>query len=199
MIGPVVIQPIVEGYGEVEAFPVLLRRLLPELGVHVDVGRSIRHDRRKSVREDDFKKVLRLASFRQNVEAIFVLFDADDDCARDRVPTLLRWAGEEISHLPCAIVMARREYEAWFLAALGSLCEGAVYEGDPERKRGAKEELRKFLPGYSPTADQPALSKRFDLGQAYHRAASFRKLVKELCRVLDALGYEASVPTAWVA
>ncbi len=34
------IQPVVEGQGEEKAFPILLRRLLPELGCYLDVGSS---------------------------------------------------------------------------------------------------------------------------------------------------------------
>ena len=41
-----VIQPIVEGYGEVKAFPVLLRRLVEEAQAWtVNIGRSIRRSR----------------------------------------------------------------------------------------------------------------------------------------------------------
>lgn len=190
------IQPIVEGYGEVDAFPVLLRRLLIELGVYVPVGRSIRRNRTQLVREDGLKQALQLAGL-GDVTAVLVLFDADDDCARDRVPDMLRWANEAVAHLPCAIVMACREYEAWFLAAIESLRVDAVYEEDPERKRDAKGAVRSFLPRYSPTTDQPAFSARLDLGQAYRRASSFRKLVKELSRILTASGYEPTVPPAW--
>ena len=50
---------------------------------------------------------------------------------------------------------------------------------------------------YSETADQPALSALFDLGMAYRRASSFRKLVKELCRILEELGHEPVIPPDW--
>ena len=41
-----IIQPIVEGYGEVEAFPVLLRRFVEEAQAWtVNIGRSIRRSR----------------------------------------------------------------------------------------------------------------------------------------------------------
>ena len=41
-----IIQPIVEGYGEVAAFPVLLRRLVEEAQVWtVSIGRPIRRSR----------------------------------------------------------------------------------------------------------------------------------------------------------
>ena len=56
------IQPIVEGHGEVQAVPVLLRRLIPELGCYVEIGSApIRQRRSEIVREHDFKRAIRLA------------------------------------------------------------------------------------------------------------------------------------------
>ncbi len=201
------IQAIVEGQGEGAAFPILIRRLLPELGCYVDVGGApIRSRRSEIVREADFKRVLQIATFKPNASALFVLFDADDDCARTHVPNMQLWAREVSPQMPCAVVMARCEYEAWFLAAIESLrgqrqiSMDAMYPLDPEEKRDAKGVIKSFMPPsapYSPTADQPALSARFDLKAAYARASSFRKLVKELCRVLEALGQSPAIPPDW--
>ena len=203
------IQAIVEGQGEEAAFPILVRRLLPELGCYVDVGGSpIRSRRSEIIREADFKRVLTIATFKPNASAIFVLFNADKDCAGTHVPNMTRWSQEAVPGLPCAVVMARREYESWFLASLESLRGkrgirmDAAYPYDPEEKQDAKGVIKSFMPRdepYSPTADQPALSAHFDLKTAYARAASFRKLVKELCRVLEALGQSPALPPDWRA
>ena len=178
------IQPVVEGEGEEEAVPVLLRRLLSELGVYdVAVGRPIVKDRTLLVREANFKATMEIATLVPGVRAILVLFDSDDDCARNLLPSMTRWANE-VTYLPCAIVLARREYEAWFLAAIESLRgargirDNAAYPQDPEAKRNAKQALRRFMPrnvSYSPRLDQPALSARFD----------------------SVSGYEPVVPTEW--
>jgi hypothetical protein len=201
------IQPIVEGDGEVSAVPILLRRLLPELGVYtVQISRPIRQMRTQLVQEANFRRAMRLASLREENRAILVLFDADDDCARDLVPQMNQWAAEETPSLPTAVVLARREYEAWFLAAIESLRgkghvrENATYPADPEARRGAKEALRKLMTkpfSYQETADQPVLSGSFELGQAYRRASSFRKLVREVCRLLEALGCQPALPVEW--
>lgn len=201
------IQPIVEGQGEEKAFPILLRRLLPELGCYVDIGSSpFRSKRTLMVREDDFKRAIQIAVLKPGACAVLVLFDADDDCASTHVPNMLAWAREVAPEVPCGVVMARREYEAWFLAAIESLRgqrrihQDAAYLDDPEQVRAAKAALSRFMPQntpYSETADQPALSAVFDLAAAYRRASSFRKLVKELCRVLEALGHEPVIPSNW--
>jgi len=201
------IQPIVEGQGEVQAIRILLEHLLTALSIYaLGINRPLRHPRPQMVREQDLKRLLQVARSNPQNQAILIMFDSDDDCARSIVPKMAQWAKEEIADLPCAIVLARREYEAWFLASIESLrgkCrirDNATYPGNPEAKRGAKEQLCKFMPRnrpYDETADQPSLTAAFDLGMAYKRASSFRKLVKELCHILKELGHEPTIPKDW--
>ena len=198
------IQPIVEGHGEVAAVPVLLRRLRDEAGAYgVEVGRPIRQRRSQLVQEASLKTAVRLARLQQGCDAILILFDADDDCPKTLAPMLDQWARAAASPLPCAVVMATREYEAWYLAAVESLrgkCairEDAVYPGDPESRRGAKEALEELMgrgQSYHETTDQPALSAWFDMQAAYGRCRSFRRMVK----AFGDLARGASVPLgAW--
>ena len=57
------IQPIVEGHGEVGAFPELLRRLISEAQAwEIQIGRPIRSTRGRLVREIELKKAVRLAT-----------------------------------------------------------------------------------------------------------------------------------------
>lgn len=204
------IQPIVEGHGEEQAVPVLLRRLLTELGVYdVAVKRSLRCPKNQMTADEAaFKRMLTLARFDLDVSAVLFLFDADNDCARTFVPAMRRWADETAPGFPCAVVMARREYEAWFLAAITSLRGqrdihvDATYPGDPEAVSDAKAALRAFMPPnrkYSETTDQAALSQLFDFGQACQGAASFRRLVQEVRRLLMATGHLPVVPPDWAA
>lgn len=202
------IQPVVEGQGEEVAFPILLRRLVLELGCYMEIGSPVRSKRTQMVREEDFKRVARLASFKPGACAVLALFDADDDCAIIHIPDMTRWAQEAVPLMPSAVVMARREYESWLLAALEALRGqrqiglDAAYPQNPEEKRDAKGVITGFRPPgspYSPATDQPALSALFDLTAAYARASSFRKLVKELCRVLEELGQSPVIPPDWRA
>lgn len=203
------IQLIVEGDGEVTAFPILLERLVTALDSYEAVGYSPFLEKMTGlVQEAKFKRAVQIAGNRTDTRAVLVLFDADDDCARSLVPQMQEWAREAVPLLPCAVILARREYEAWFLAAIESLrghrriSDTARYDRDPEAVRGAKGVVSRFMPQnkpYSETADQVALSAVLDLGQAYRGASSFRKLVKEVCRLLEALGHQPAVPEHWVA
>jgi hypothetical protein len=178
------IQPIVEGQGEVEAAPVLLRRLRDEAQAwDLEVARPHRKHRTQLVRKDSLQTAVRVAALGSDCQAILILFDADDDCPKDRAPLLEQWASEAAGGRPCAVVMANREYEAWFLASIETLRgtagirADATSHPDPELPRDAKGELeRRMAPraNYSPTVDQARLTARLDLGDAYRRCRSFR-------------------------
>jgi hypothetical protein len=182
------IQPIVEGHGELEAVPILLRRLIARAQVfHIDVGKPIRWHRGQLVREGDLRRAVRLARIQEDARSILIVFDADEDCPKDVAPRVLQWAADEASPLPCAVVLPNREYEAWFVASAESLRgkrgirADAGSHSDPEEPRdskGALESLMEPYLAYSETADQPALSALFDMGQAYAACRSFRHLVR---------------------
>lgn len=89
------IQPIVEGYGDVAAFPVLLRRLVDEAQVWgVGIGRPIRRPRNRLVKEAGVRQAVRLALVQPDCGGVFILLDGETDCpALARGPTCARTAG----------------------------------------------------------------------------------------------------------
>ena len=117
-----IIQPIVEGQGDVAAVPLLLRRLRVEAQAWgLEVGRPHKRRRTQLVKKDTLQIVVRVAALRESCAGILILFDADDDCPAELAPTLEQWACEAAGEIPCAVVMANREYEAWFLAGIEAL------------------------------------------------------------------------------
>ena len=192
------IVPIVEGHGEVDAVPVLLRRIATELGAPgLTIGRPIRCPRQLISKDYELGRVVDLAARR--VEApgpVLILLDADADCPALLGPELQRRATEKRPDATIRVVLAKREYEAWFLAAVESLRErgrvtaGAAVPEDPEEIQGAKEYLERLMGRggvYSETIDQPALSAMFDLRQARTRSPSFDKLWREMERLAQAM------------
>ncbi|MCW3051349.1 MAG: hypothetical protein JWN14_519 [Chthonomonadales bacterium] len=74
------IQPIVEGQGEVESVPLLLRRILGALGVwDVQIGRPLRRPRHQVVREVDLKNMFAIATRTNDLQAMVIILDLDDD------------------------------------------------------------------------------------------------------------------------
>ena len=198
------IQPIVEGHGEVSAVPVLVRRLAELMGIpYVPVGTPFRSKRSQLARKDGLQTVISRAREEPDCAAILVLFDADDDCPKEEAPRLLRWAVEAAAPLPCSLVMANREYETWFLGCLEVLLQNRritpaqPYARDPETKRDAKGELESLFGRdfyYIEKEDQPALTALADWELVHQRCRSFRKMSKETRRLFIACGLN---PTPW--
>lgn len=203
------IQPIVEGHGEVQALPVLLRRLLHEMEMwDVGVGQPIRRQRDELVTQASLERAVAVARRRDDCGSVLILIDGDDDCPAHLGPRLCEWAAATV--VPCEVVLAHREYEAWFLAAIESLRglrgirEDAQPSSDPETPRGAKEKIEDRMEdrrSYSETKDQPALSARFSLSDAYRRSRSFRKFTAAVGSLVRAMGREIAEwpPPAWTA
>jgi hypothetical protein len=184
-----VIGSMVEGRAEVESFPLLLRKILSSFGIYdVQVVRPFRVSRSKVTKKGELERSLRqLIADRQNVSFIVVLLDSDDDCPAELGPSLLHRCRES-TDLPVTVVLAKREFEAWFLAAKESLrgfrgiSADACAPQNAEDIRGAKELLSQNMIGrrYIEVDDQPAFVDRMELDLASKRCQSFEKLVRDL-------------------
>ena len=206
-----IIQPIVEGQGDEVAVPLLLRRLRDEAQAWgLDVGRPHRRQRTQLVKKSSLENAVRVAALRENCAAILVLFDADDDCPKELAPTLEEWARDAAGGKPCAVVMANREYEAWFLASIETLrgkaaiLTDAISHSNPEAPRNAKGELERRMAhgaSYSSTVDQATLTAHLDLASTYRRCRSFRKLVSAFGELAAAAGVAPAEwpPSAWLS
>ena len=194
-----------------KAVPVLLRRLVDEAQAWpVQIGRPIRRPRNQLAGESGVKRAVQLARVQPDCGAILMLFDGDLDCPADLGPTVQGWAADAAAGVPCSVVIAHREYEAWFLAAIESLRghrnvrSDAEAHPNPEDPRGAKERLEQQMrPGtsYIETTDQPAFSAKLSLSVAYRRSRSFRKLASSFGNLVRSMGHniDAWPPPTWTS
>ncbi|RZL92993.1 MAG: DUF4276 family protein [Variovorax sp.] len=175
-----IVVPIVEGDGEVAALPVLLRRLAewktPEIPLRISTPIRVYKGRFLN-KEEEFRRHLLLAAAKTGDDGwVLVLLDADDDCPAERGALILERARQMIPHRPVSVVLANREYEAWFIAAASSLdgqrgfsLEAEANPADAESPRNAKGWMARRMPtGYNETTDQPAFSARIDLQLAFN-------------------------------
>jgi Domain of unknown function (DUF4276) len=192
-----IIFPIVEGHGEVSAVPELLRRLaFEEFGNYrLRVLRPFRLPRGKIVADHELEKAVEFAARKLTEEGgrggIFILLDADDDRPATLGPALLRRATRH--DFSSSVVVARSEYESWFLASANSLRGTNAVRPDasppanPELIRGAKEYLERelLLPGtkYSETVDQVSLTAAMSFIEA-RMCPSFDKLYRDMAALL---------------
>ena len=194
---PVKIGCIVEGHGDVEAVPVLIRRiaddLYPELSI---VTHPTRVPRTKVVQIDQLEKTVGLTARKIGRQgAILIILDSDDDCPAKLGPELLQQVVNIRSDLPIAVVLAKCEFEAWFLAAAESLSGQRGLKNDlhppsnPEGIRNAKGWLSRQMEDnrtYDEINDQPAFTACFDFEKA-RQASSFDKCYRDIVRLLDQL------------
>ena len=189
---------VVEGKSEVASVPILIRRIAaihyPELATVIPT--PIRIPRNKVFRIGELERAVGLAS--QNIGkqgAIFIILDSDDDCPAELGPALLHRVSQVFRNVPIAVVLAKHEFEAWFLAAAASLRGRRGLKNDlnppdnPEGIRGAKEWLSQRMESsraYREVRDQPALAALFDIEQA-RRAGSFDKCYRDIVHLLDEL------------
>lgn len=187
------ILPIVEGHGEVSAVPVLIRRIALEMdpGLVPSIPPPIRVPASSLRREGGLEKAVDLAARKLDGKGgVFILLDCDwaNGCPAKDGPEMLGRARQARPDIPVSLVLARSEFESWFLAAAESprgrrgLPEDLVAPPNPEAIRGAKEWLNQRA-SYSPTVDQPAYTQLFDM-EAARRADSFDKCLREIRSLL---------------
>jgi hypothetical protein len=194
----IVIGCIVEGHGETRALPVLIRRLAQEIAptAVVEVPSPVRVPKDRLLKEGELERAVERASGPVDDQGgILILLDSDDDCPALKGPELLDRARRARSDRRVAVVLAKREYEAWLLAGAASLQGQRGLPADldppanPEGIRGAKEWLRKRMEGdltYSAPVDQPALTAALDIPGARNASDSFDKCCREIERLLRA-------------
>ena len=186
---------IVEGDGEVEAVPLLMRRIAAEAAplAPPTVLRPIRVRRQRILKEGELERYVRLAAVRVEDDGrILILLDANGDCPARVGPAVLERARAASPGHRIESVLAKSEYESWFVAAADSLAgmRGLLPEisapMEPESIRGAKEWLDARMRGsYRPTADQAALTATFDMASARLRSASFDKMWRAMSALLQ--------------
>lgn len=192
---------IVEGQGEIAAVPVLLQRIAAAAS-HATPPRvhPFRVPRQKVVQPSRFENVIELAA--RSVAprgSILVLLDADENCPAKLGPDLLARARRARGDLKIRVVLAKPEFEAWFIGAAESIAGKCGLRADlrcpsnPEDRRNAKGWLSRHMPhrrSYKPMQHQKALAGVFDIEAARKRAPSFDKF----CRDVEGLLASASTP-----
>ena len=182
---------MVEGHGDREAVPILIRRIAQSIDPTSDikVERPIRIPKSKLLRPGELERAAELA-FRvcSPRGVVLVLIDSDQDCPAELAPRIIERATAARSDLTLSVVLPKSEFEAWFVTAIDSLSgyrglrENLQPPADPEGIRGPKEWLTQHMVsdrGYRETLDQSAFSARFDLRKA-RECPSFDKCWREV-------------------
>lgn len=102
---PDLILPIVEGIGETESVPLLLRRILAESGeLAIGIARAYRVKRLRIVRAGELERTIQTAkAVRGGVAGILLILDSDDDDPGVLTPEL-RSRGAAVAAGPFGVV-----------------------------------------------------------------------------------------------
>lgn len=215
----------VEGEGEADAAPRLVKKLLTEQDAWDAVAldpNPFRVGQINKVAKNDYrewKRKLAASLKRRNVGGVLLLLDGDvkkvgrnEFCAAAEARALASQAvhvGAGATY-SVAIVFARQEYESWLIAGAESLAAQSLPDGRSlaadanapdsdleEQPRDAKGWFNKIIEGgYKPTRDQAALTELVDL-QAIRRRGmrSFRRLETAVSELVSAIRNDDHVAT----
>ena len=200
------IVPIVEGSGDVQATPILIRKILAERMNSFDIGIAKPKragGRSKLDRPGGIEAFVGHASRTPGCAGLLILADSDDDCGIEWAQGICERCAALGTSVPIAVVSAVREYENWFLASLDSI-KGNLIRGNvtldenlenidnPDDVGGAKGWITRQMPSgraYKETSDQASLTSMIDLSLAHANSRSFRRLchaIEELKTAMDA-------------
>jgi hypothetical protein len=215
----------VEGEGEAEAMPRLVKRLLTESNawdaVSLDENPFRVGEVNKLVKGEyqEWKRKLAASLKRRKVGGVLLLLDGDIKksetgvfCAAEVAKSLAREAAEVGGGkiFSVAVVFVRQEFESWLIAGIESLAgkslpDGRVVNRDAkppdgdleESPRDAKGWLNKVVDGgYKPTRDQAPLTEMIDLQSIRARnLRSFRRLEAALLELVSAIRNDKPVTT----
>lgn len=186
-----------EGYGEVEAVPKLLRRIAQSLpncaGITVNPPWRVKAGSFLNDAQyfnDRVEFAARKARQSQR-GCVLILLDCEGDCPAELGPKLLAKARACRSDIPIEVTLAYREFETWFMAAAHSLRGVAGLSANleppanPESFRDAKGWLTSHMATpYNPPEHQPLMTANFSMAEAA-RVPSFARLLKKLTALLS--------------
>jgi hypothetical protein len=213
----------VEGKGEQDAAPRLMKRLWNHLGLQPFVQWEV------ALQNNNFKDDAYLAGQLESIyglrngryQLLVVMFDSDDKtdgvtmCPRDKGPATARVLRAANLPIPSAVVLPYQEYEHWFVACLPQWAGKPVVDPATQRQiaqfvantapglsrinqRDGKGIIRDFLSPaeYEPTTHQSALTHMLDFNHLQQPAIDqVAPAFGTLCRACQFLAQQLPIRT----
>ncbi|HET8682371.1 MAG TPA: hypothetical protein VFM54_10925 [Micromonosporaceae bacterium] len=178
---------VVEGQGDLNALPILLRRRLWQREIHKDIlGKPVScNGREKAVMPTGLEGFVAVAAARPGCRSVLVVVDGEKDLVCELGPSLLSRA-RDVTRLPVAICLAERTYEDWLFASCETLDIGSLRYRRTVAGLGAVVAALKPAKYVKPTW-QPRLTERLDLDVAMRRSGSLRRMINHFDTLVDDL------------
>lgn len=168
---------VVEGPGDVQAVPVLLRKHQSSNEDYADIlGKPVPfHGKGNATAPGGIEGYVATAA-RPGCVGVIVVLDADDDLVCVQGPELLERARAEVG-VPVVIAIAERDFEDWLFASVETLELHNPSEFDTNT-RGKTGIQRGMAPQkYVKPTHQPRLTSKADLALAASRSKSLARLL----------------------
>jgi hypothetical protein len=169
---------VVEGAGDRDAIPLLLRKHLADQEIFTDVlGKPITcHGRGNATIPGGIEGYVATAAARPGCRAVLVILDGDDDPVCKLGPSLIERA-RSVARVPVAVSLAEACFEDWLYASAETLEIGLDnYHADRRGLLEVKAALGKTK--YIKPVWQPRLTARIDLQQARTRNRSLDRMLR---------------------
>lgn len=195
--------PIVEGDGEVNALPILIRRLLQEVFQDYSWQVLSPHNAKGCANltiPHGIERLVQRVVQAGPCDAILVLLDCDAaeslfkskilkhrDCPYHLAQHLAERIQRTAPPVSAVVTVAKWEYEVWLLASLEHITTNTKYshlaqhpmpndiEAIPSPKKWFKDRFPQRYP-YAETFDQAKMTALIDIPTVYARSRSFRRL-----------------------
>lgn len=197
------IVPLVEGDGDVDAAPVLIRAALQQLQRFDFVIARPRnaHGRGNLTRQNGLERFVQLCLREPECSAIFVLADIDTDCPRNEALAFSQRVQAIKPPVPVVTVFAKREYESWFLPSIQTIAGKNIHgrpglpaglqpPASPENIANPKLWLSERMPqgrSYKETEDQAPMTAWMDHSLVAGACRSFRRFQRALQQLVNAV------------
>lgn len=178
---------VVEGPGDKDAFPILLRKYLQAQGVYAElIGKPVPLKGKGSATSpSNGVEGYVLAAARPGCCGIIVLVDADKDASCVLGPELLARA-QAVTAVPVVVVVAERDFEDWLYCSIETLEIGDVSWSPAQRGKSVIESL--IAPAkYVKSTMQARLTHRVDVSIARSRSSSLDRLFRKVDAIVATL------------
>lgn len=169
---------VVEGAGDKQALPILLRAHLHRDEEFRDVlGKPVPlHGRTKAFVPNGIEGYVATAASRPGCVGVLVVLDGEGDCVATDGPSL-RQRADQVSRVPVRVALADKSFEDWLYASAETLDLGlGGYDDDQGGLHALKLALRPA--SYTKPVWQPRLAGRMDVALARSRSVSLDRCLE---------------------
>jgi hypothetical protein len=172
---------IVEGQGDANSLPLLLRKWLEMRADYRDIiGKpAICNGRERALVAEGLEGYVAAVAARPGCLAVLVVLDAERDASCELGPRLLERA-RAITRLPVAVALAERNWEDWIYSSIETLRiddPPPAYDANQSGISVIKQSLKPAK--YVKPTWQPRLTARVDIELARPRSASLNRMLEK--------------------